>query len=311
MNTLLRRVLLEAVILPRRPRAVAHAYRKVWTERGSPLLVHTTDLAHELEGLWDDGTRVALAMRYGSPSIADVLPDLASEVDHLDIVPLYPHATASTTGTAVAEVHAVMAELWQPPPIRVVAPWYDHPAFLSALASIYREPLETFAPDHVLFSYHGIPVRHLERSAPESPCGGGSHSGDSDSGESVCCLRWEAARGGCYRSQCVHTSVGLAEALTLPAERWSTAFQSRFGRDPWILPECEAVIGRLAERGVRRLAVACPGFAADCLETIEEIGIRARKVFLEAGGDQFMLLPCANSDPVWVEALASLVRPDS
>ncbi len=306
MNTLLRRVLLEAVILPRRPRAVAHAYREVWTERGSPLLVHTTDLAHELEGMWDDGTRVAVAMRYGSPSIADVLPDLASEVDHLDIVPLYPHATASTTGTAVAEVHAVLAELWQPPPIRVVAPWYDHPAFLGALASMYREPLETFVPDHVLFSYHGIPVRHLQRSASGLPCSGGA-----DIRESTCCRSRDAARGGCYRSQCVHTSIGLAEALALPAERWSTAFQSRFGRDPWILPECEAVIGRLAERGVRRLAVACPGFTADCLETIEEIGIRAREVFLEAGGQEFMLLPCANSDPAWVEALARLIRPDA
>lgn len=299
MNPVLRRVILETMILPRRPRKIAHAYRAVWNARGSPLMVHARDLARDLGRAWGDGTRVAVAMRYGTPSIREVLPALAREVDQVDVVPLYPHAAASTTGSAVAEVYRVLGELWDAPTVRIVRPWYDRPAFLDALGAVYTGPLESFEADHVLFSYHGLPLRHLERSAPFHGCAADTQR----------CGREGAARDGCYRAQCLATSHGLARRLGLPANRFTSAFQSRFGDEPWIGPETEATLAGLAREGVRRVAVGCPGFAADCLETLEEMGIRGRKAFLDAGGRDFLLLPCANSHPAWVDGLAQLVRP--
>lgn len=299
MNPVLRRIVLETMILPRRPREIAHAYRAVWSERGSPLLVHARDLARDLQDTWGDGTRVAVAMRYGSPAIREVLPELARVVDRVDVVPLYPHAAASTTGSAVAEVYRVLGEMWDAPPVRVVQPWYHRPAFLDAVAAIYAEALTSFDADHVVFSYHGLPLRHVERSAPFHGC----------SDDTQRCAREGAARDGCYRAQCLTTSHGLARRLALPAGRFTSAFQSRFGDEPWVGPDTESTLRRLAGEGVRRVAVGCPGFAADCLETLEEMGIRGREAFREAGGREFLLLPCPNSHPAWVAALAQLVRP--
>jgi ferrochelatase len=299
IHPVLRRLVLETMILPFRPREAAHAYRAVWSEGGSPLLVHGRDLARELSRAWGDGTQVALAMRYGRPAIRDVLPALVRQVDQVDVLLLYPHAAASTTGSAVAEIYRVLGQLWDAPPVRILDPWYDHPAYLRSLGKVYGEALEAFEPDHILFSYHGIPTRHLERSAPFHSCATSTER----------CHRTGAARGGCYRAQCLETSHGVAREMGLADGSWSSAFQSRFGKDPWVGPETEATLRELARNGTRRVAVACPGFAADCLETLEEMGIRGRDAFLEEGGEEFLLLPCPNSHPAWVEGLVSILRP--
>ena len=167
------------------------------------------------------------------------------------------------------------------------------------MAALARTPLREFRPDHVLFSYHGLPERQIRKSDAS-----GSHCLSSDS----CCAAIGAANPDCYRAQCFATTRALAAALALEAERHSISFQSRLGRIPWIRPYTDQVLAELASRGIRRLAVLCPSFVADCLETLEEVGIRARQQWMEAGGEDFLLIPSLNADPRWAEGVADMVR---
>ena len=292
--------LLNAVILPFRPRRSAHAYASIWTPEGSPLLVHSRALAEGVGKALGPGFRVELAMRYGEPSIAGALDRLdADAVERVVVLPLFPQYAASSGGSALEAVYREAGRRWNVPPIGALPAFYDDPGFLRALAEVTRPPLERFRPDHVLLSFHGLPERHVRKS---------DRTGAHCLARPDCCDALGEANRDCYRAHCFATARGLAARLALPAERWSVAFQSRLGRTPWIRPYTDLRLPELARAGVRRLAVACPSFVADCLETLEEIGIRARAQWRELGGEHLLLVPCLNAHPLWVETLAGWLR---
>ena len=297
----LRWLLLNAVILPTRPAKSAEAYAAVWTEEGSPLLVHSRALAANVADALGPEYRVALGMRYGNPSIASALDELLREpVRELVVVPLYPQYASSSTGTALEVVHRELARRWNVPSVRTVPAFFDHPGYLDAVASEAAPLLRDFAPDHVLFSYHGLPERHIRK----SECAPGHCFAAND----ACCAALDARNAFCYRAQSFATTRSLIARLGLDAARTSTAFQSRLGRTPWIKPYTDEALVSLAQSGVKRLAVFSPSFVADCLETLEEIAIRGDESFREAGGEALVLVPALNAAPSWVDVLTGLVR---
>jgi ferrochelatase len=293
-------LLLNAVILPTRPRASAAAYAKIWTPEGSPLLVHGRALRTAVAAELGDGFAVELAMRYGEPSLRDGLASLhAADVSEILMLPLFPQYSEAANGSVLARVR----ELTQPaagrPPVRALDAFYADPGFVSAWAAIARLELDAFGPEHILFSYHGLPERQVRAADPS-----GRHCLASES----CCDAIGPANRGCYRAQCFATTRALAQALELPHAAHTTSFQSRLGRTPWIRPYTDCVLQDLAARGVRRLAVLCPAFVADCLETLEEIGIRARAQWQELGGEELHLVPSLNAHPLWLSAVAQMIR---
>jgi ferrochelatase len=292
-------LLLNLVILPFRPRRSAAAYASIWTPNGSPLRLHGDALREALEKQSEAAWRVALAMRYGEPSIEAGLDLLVQAgVDRIVAVPLYPQYATSSTGSTLDRLAELAGRRADVPPIRTAGAFYDHPAFIDALRSVTLPELRAFAPDHLLLSYHGLPERQIRKLDVT-----GSHCFASED----CCDAIGEANRNCYRAQCFATSRALAAALDLAPGDYSVAFQSRLGRTPWIRPFTDLVLPELARGGVRRLAVMCPSFVADCLETLEEIGIRAREQWLELGGSEFSLIPCLNAHPSWVAALAQIV----
>ncbi|MDF1701347.1 MAG: ferrochelatase, partial [Planctomycetota bacterium] len=223
----------------------------------------------------------------------------AQGCDRLLVVPLYPQYASSSTGSSLEKIYAEAAARWNTPYVEALPAFYEDPHFLDAFAAVGRPVLEDLQPDHVLFSYHGLPERHCTKS-DES----GSHCLQRDD----CCAEIVAANRNCYRAQCFATTRGLRARLGLDETNSSISFQSRLGRTPWIRPYTDEVILELAGRGVRRVAVLCPAFVADCLETLEEIGMQAAKAFQEAGGESLRLVPSLNASPAWVDGLAAMVR---
>jgi ferrochelatase len=285
----LRRLLLEAVILPFRPRRSAEAYAKIWTDAGSPLLVHGRALTEALGKTLGSAFRVELGMRYGRPTLGDAL-DALRGTDSIVVVPLYPQYASSSTGSTLERVFGLAARRADLPPLSGLAPFFTDVGFVRALASVTRPLLG----EHLLLSYHGLPERQARRGGPD------------------CLQRPDCCDGppgpACYRAQCFATSRALAAELGLDTSRHSTCFQSRLGRAAWIGPSLEERLDALRGEGVARLSVVCPSFVADCLETLEEIGIRARETWRGLGGDELTLVPCLNARPEWVDALAALVR---
>jgi ferrochelatase len=298
INAVGRKALLELVILPTRPSKSAEAYRKIWTERGSPLISHSRDLTEKVAARLGDGWKVALGMRYGSPSIESALTSLREAgAEPITVFPLYPQYAASSTGSSLEEVYRVARSLWNVPAIRTVPEFYDDDGFLDAFAFVGRPVLDNFSQDHVLFSFHGLPERQIRKSDER-----GGHCLASAS----CCDAIGHANRHCYRAQSYATARALASRLGLAEGAWSVSFQSRLGRTPWIRPYTDVVLPELAAAGKKRLAVFCPAFVADCLETLEEIGIRAREQWKGAGGEELVLVPSLNSADPWVETVARL-----
>ncbi|MBU8894240.1 ferrochelatase [Corallococcus sp. H22C18031201] len=293
-------LLLNLFILPFRPARSAEAYRKVWMPEGSPLLVHskalTAAVAEQLKGEYE----VALAMRYGNPSLPDAVAALRERgVTDFTVLPLYPQEATSSSSSSLARLYEVMTEGWDVPNVRAVPAFYDAPGFLDAFATVARPVISEARADHVLFSFHGLPERHMRKSDPS-----GSHCLAS----SGCCDTLTDVNRHCYRAQCYATARMLAERLGLKPEGYTVSFQSRLGRTPWVKPYTDEVLPELAGRGVKRLAVMCPAFVADCLETLEEVGLRAREQFVAAGGESLTLVPSLNAHPAWVDAVVQLVR---
>ncbi len=289
-------LLLNLVILPRRPARSAEAYRKIWTDEGSPLLVHGQNLARAVRSALPD-VDVELAMRYGSPSLQQGLERLEQAgCEEIIVFPLYPQFASSTTGSTLEAIYRTLAERWNTPSLRVVPPFYDHPAFIEALAKVGSEVLQQVQPDHILFSFHGLPKRHLHRSSSDGSC----------LAREDCCMHMHAGNRHCYRAQCFATARALIAHLGLPDEQTTISFQSRLGAGEWIQPYTDEVLPKLAAAGVKKLAVFCPAFVADCLETLEEIGMQADETFRAAGGESLHLIPCLNAHPVWVDAVVKL-----
>lgn len=296
----LRAFLLNVVILPFRPRRSAEQYAKIWTPEGSPLLLHTEALAAAVAERLGEGFRVEVAMRYRNPSIESALGRLEEAgCQRIIVLPLFPQYASASGGSAVAKVLEVAASRVNVPDVTTIGAFYDDPRYVAAVAAVARPVLAEHAPDHVLFSYHGLPESQITKADPS-----GSWCLASES----CCDTVTDVNRNCYRAQCYATSRALAAALGLAEGTWSTSFQSRLAGQQWIRPFTDHVLPELFERGVRRLAVLTPSFVADCLETLEEIGIRARDQWAELGGEDFALVPCVNSDDVWVDAVVSLVR---
>jgi protoporphyrin/coproporphyrin ferrochelatase len=297
----LRWLLVNGVIAPFRARRSAAAYSKVWTERGSPLLFHTRDLGERLEAELGGAIPVAIGMRYGGPSIGAGMEELrARGVEQVVVAPLYPQYASSSTGTALEAAYRAAAERWNTPFLATLPPFYDAPPFVRAWVEVARPHLERFRPDGVLFSFHGLPERHLAKSDDAA--------GVRCRAAADCCAAVVAQNRHCYRAQCFATARALAAGLGLGDGEYEVAFQSRLGRG-WIEPFTDERLPVLARGGTRRLAVLCPAFVADCLETLEEIGMAARESFREAGGEDLLLVPSLNAEAVWVEALAELLTP--
>jgi ferrochelatase len=272
--------ILRGIVLNTRPRKSARAYRQVWTEAGSPLAAITAEQAARLQQRLGDGVRVAHAMRYGRPAIAAELQALLDAgCERILLAPLYPQYCAATTATVVdAAADALRAMRWQPS-LRTLPPYYDDPAYIGALAADLGAQLDglDFAPEVLLLSFHGMPERTL-------------HLGDP------------------YHCHCRKTARLLEEAMARPGLRFATSFQSRFGRARWLEPATDKVLAGEAAKGTRTLAIAAPGFAADCLETLEELAIRGRDQFLVAGGERYAALTCLNAGEPGMAMLEALVR---
>jgi len=303
INPVGRALLLYGVILPFRPRRSAHAYQQIWTPAGSPLLLHSQALTAATAQALGPGWRVELAMRYGKPSIRSALERLfapdAPPLERLVVLPLYPQYASSSTGSSLEKVLDELAPRTVVPALQLVQDFYDHPGFLDAVAAVARPELERFRPDHVLVSFHGLPERQVKACDPT-----GRHC----LAAATCCDAIVAANTRCYRAQSFSTARAVAGRLGLGADGWSIGFQSRLGRTPWIRPFTDEVLVELAKAGKRRLAVLTPSFTADCLETLEEIGLRAKASFVAAGGEDLLQVPCVNAHPRWVEAVVDLAR---
>jgi ferrochelatase len=297
INAVSRALLLQLVILPTRPAKSAEAYKSIWDpQRGSPLLYHSQDLAAAVAKQLGDAWHVELAMRYGNPSIADGLAKLqAAKVDRVVVLPLFPQYATSSTGTAVARVMELASEQWTMPALDFVPAFYDDPGFLGAFEAVAKPALAAAKPDHVLFSFHGLPVRQIKKTDTT-----GTHC----FGSPTCCDT--LANPNCYRAQSFATARALAKRLDLAPEQYTICFQSRLGRTPWIEPFTDVVLDELAKAGKKRLAVMCPAFVADCLETLEEIGIRANDQFKAGGGESVTLIPSLNATPAWVDAVCAI-----
>jgi ferrochelatase len=295
-----RKLLLELVILPVRPRKSAAAYAKVWGAEGSPLLTLSRDLTEKVRDAMGPGNVVELGMRYGRPSIPEALERLRKAgATRLVVAPLYPQYSSSATGSSLEAVFGELARHHVVTPVSVLPAFYEDPGFLGAFAAVGAPVLLRERPDHVLFSFHGLPERHVKAS---------DHSGGHCLRSAGCCDAIGPANRDCYRAQCHATARGLAARLGLAPGSWSICFQSRLGRTPWIQPYTDVVLDELAKAGKKRLCVFCPAFVADCLETLEEIGLRAREQFVAAGGESLALVPSLNASPAWVDALVALLR---
>ncbi|MBK8804952.1 MAG: ferrochelatase [Fibrobacteres bacterium] len=289
-----RQILVRGVIAPFRAPRSAHAYAKVWTPQGSPLVVHSRALANSVQATLGADWKVALGMRYGEPSLALGLEELlAAGCERIVVLPVYPQFAEATTGSTVAELRRVLAKRPASARVELVPPFFRSAGFIESVAQGIR-PLIT-PQAHVLLSYHGLPERQIQKADSSGRCLSNG-----------CCEDPSGAERGCYKAQCRATSRALAQNLGLSGNQWTESFQSRLGRIPWIGPSTEESAKRLACEGVKHLVVATPSFVADCLETLEEIAMGLKSTFLAAGGEKFSLAPCPNSSERWVQEVSEM-----
>lgn len=271
--------ILHGIILRVRPKRSAHAYGRIWDAQGSPLRWHSEALARALQAELGDAVRVALAMRYGQPAVAPTIAELQRDgVRRLLVLPLYPQYSATSIGSVIDAVADAMKALRWPPELRLINGYHDDTGHIDALASsIERWWATNGRGEKLLISFHGIPERYARAGDP-------------------------------YPEQCRATAHLLASRLQLAAEQWTLSFQSRLGRERWLSPYTDATVRKLAADGVKKLDVVCPGFAVDCLETLEEIGMQNRDFFLAAGGTALRYIPALNTSPTQIASLAALLR---
>jgi len=293
---LLRRLIVSLFVLPTRPKASAHAYQSIWWEEGSPLVVLSQRLLEAVKNQTD--VPVAMAMRYGSPSIESQLLQLAERdgIDEILLIPLYPHFADSTIKTTVEEAKRVIAAHQLNMKLTVIQPFYEEPAYIDALVASTAPWLNNENGfDHLLFSYHGLPELHLTRADPT-----GSHCLK----RVDCCQVASPAHATCYRFQVLRTTERFIEKTGLKPDQYSIAFQSRLGRAKWLEPSTVDTLEKLARSGVKKLLVMCPAFVTDCLETLEEIALQGSEIFKQAGGDSLTLIPCLNDHEQWVSVIS-------
>jgi protoporphyrin/coproporphyrin ferrochelatase len=294
----LRQVLVQGIIAPFRSKQSSDAYKKLWTERGSPLKFYGYDLMDMVQERLGDGFQVELAMRYQSPSIESSIEKLIkANVTQLIVVPLFPQYASASTGSVQEEVMRCLSKYLTIPPITIVQSFHDLPGMIEVFAAHAREMhFENY--DYYLFSYHGLPQRHLRNS---------DLSGKHCLKVADCCNVSCPENKSCYSAQCHRTTEAIAKSLGLPKNKYSVSFQSRLGRDPWAKPYTPVEIKRLNDEGYKKVLVFSPAFVADCLETTIEIGEEYHEEFIEMGGEKLDYVPSLNDDPRWADALTEMI----
>ncbi|ULQ55050.1 ferrochelatase [Flavihumibacter rivuli] len=295
---LLRLLLVKGIIVPFRSPKSAKAYASIWTKEGSPLIVLTKQLQEALQQQVSEP--VTIAMRYGNPSPQAAYDELMKRVPGLEevvLVPLYPHYAMSSYETAVEYAKEQHQKFNYPFKLTIIDPYYKEPNYIDALAESIK-PYVDKDFDHILFSYHGVPERHIHK---------GDITGNHCLKVENCCAVDSPAHKQCYRHQCLVTTQLVAEKLGIPNDKFSFSFQSRLGRDEWLKPYTAKRFEEMPGEGIKKLLVACPAFVSDCLETLEEIAEEGKEEFLHAGGESFEMIPCLNVHPLWVKAIVGYV----
>jgi len=292
---LVRRLIVSLFVLPRRPKASAEAYQSVWLDEGSPLVVLSDRLKQALQAQLD--SPVAMAMRYGNPSIESQIIALSQQADLSEIlfIPLYPHYAESTITTSVEQAKFIIKKHDLNIKLSVIEPFYQQEDYINALVNS-ASPYLSQGFDHLVFSYHGLPESHITKL---------DKSGTHCLKQEACCQQENECHNTCYRHQVFRTTERFVEKAGLTSEQYSIAFQSRLGKAKWLEPNTEDRLRELAQSGAKNILVICPAFVTDCLETLEEIAIRGQEVFSEAGGKKLTLIPCLNDHPDWVDVLTS------
>ncbi|HCZ10623.1 MAG TPA: ferrochelatase, partial [Flavobacteriaceae bacterium] len=289
-----RTFLVKGIILNTRPKKSAKAYKKIWWKEGSPLIVLSQRLQDAVQK--KVSVPIGLAMRYGTPSIEQGIKELVDQgVDEIMLIPLYPQFAMATTETILVLAENIRDEKYPDLEFTVLPPFYNHPDYVRVLSESIQEYLSDKDWEHLLFSYHGIPERHIRKSdVTKSHC----------KIDKSCCQTASKAHQYCYRHQCYETTRQVAEYLGLKEDRFSTSFQSRLGVDPWLQPYTDQTVARFAKKGTKKMAIVTPAFVSDCLETLEEIGMEAVEDFEEKGGEELHVVPCINTRKDWVNVMS-------
>ncbi|WP_459210383.1 ferrochelatase [Aquimarina rhabdastrellae] len=293
-----RTLLVKGIILNTRPKKSAEAYKKIWWEEGSPLIV----LSERLQQKVAEQTQIpiALAMRYGSMSIKKGLQELHDQgIKEVFIIPLYPQFAMATTETILVLAEELRQEYFPDMKFTDLPAFYNREEYIEVLSKSIAEKIEDLDYEHLLFSYHGVPERHIRKSdVTKSHC----------KIDGSCCATPSKAHQYCYRHQCYETTRLVAEKLDLKEGTYSSSFQSRLGFDPWLQPYTDRTIERLGKEGTKKMAIVTPAFVSDCLETLEEIAMEGEEIFHEMGGQEFTTIPCINDRKDWVEVIATWIN---
>ena len=291
-------MLVNLIIAPFRAPKSAAEYRKLFTERGSPLKYYTEDLLEPLRSILGDEYQVEYAMRYQNPSVESGLNKLKDgNVSSIHVIPLFPQYASATTGSVIDKVMEIV-KTWQIiPEIKFTSQFLEDDKFLEVIAKNGRKWMDQTEYDHFVFSYHGLPERQIRKGSVGSQCKLGG-----------CCEAFHERNQFCYRAQCFQTTKLVAEKLGIPKDKYIVCFQSRLGKDPWIQPYTESVLHDLAKQGKKKVLAFSPAFVSDCLETTIEVGETYKEDFIEAGGEQWDLVESLNSDPMWIDCLAGIVK---
>ncbi|MCC9168258.1 ferrochelatase [Pontibacter harenae] len=292
-----RYALINGVIAPFRAPKSAKIYKELWTERGSPLLYHGLDLKEKLQTALGNGYYVAFGMRYQSPSIKSALEELREQsVDRIIVLPLFPQYASASTGSVQDKIMEIVKDWWVIPNISFISSFCDDPGFIKAFAELGKQHMAKDNYDFVVFSYHGVPERHVLKGSDKGYCQLGA-----------CCNTYNKRNKYCYRASCYATSRLLAAELGLREDQYTVAFQSRLGKDPWLKPYTDVILQDLPAKGIKKVLAYSPAFVADCLETTIEVGEEFKEMFLEAGGEKWQLVESLNSEPMWVDAVKDMI----
>lgn len=293
-----RTLLVKGIILNTRPKASAKAYKKIWWKEGSPLIVLSESLKSKVADKID--FPVALAMRYGSMTIEQGIEELVAKgVEHVFMIPLYPQYAMATTETILVLAEEIRALKYPNIKLESLPAFYNQSIYIDALSESISNSLVGKNYEHLLFSYHGVPERHIRKSdVTKSHC----------KIDGSCCVTASKAHQFCYRHQCLEVTRLVGEKLGLKPGTYSSSFQSRLGFDPWLQPYTDRTIERLGKEGVKNMAIVTPAFVSDCLETLEEIAMEGEEIFHEVGGDNFTTIPCLNTNDKWVNVLVQWIN---
>ncbi len=298
INPISRNLLVRGIIAPFRAPKSAAIYKKVWTEKGSPLMVITQNVQALLVQKLGAEYVVDMAMRYQEPTIEAALERLyKANISELTVIPLFPQYASASTGSVIEKVMALMSKWQYHPNLKIINNFYNHPLYIKAVCEKAKPFLDKDF-DHVLFSFHGLPVRQLFKSNPNGHC--------KDDGK--CCLSLTNNNIHCYSAQCFETARLLAETLNITKDMYTVCFQSRLGKEKWTTPFAPDVLKELAGQGKKKILAFSPAFVSDCLETLYEIVHEFDEDFKAAGGEKVQLVPCVNEHPIWIEALENMVK---